>query len=135
MTNHPNRSKQQQAKHTPGPWVDMGLSGYPDGDNGEYHEIQFHNGTAEEGNRSFGHVCDVHVLAANEHARAIAKANARLIAAAPETAAERDRLKALNAELLAALKAIKEAGRMSDQPRAKYCAEIADAAIAKAEGR
>lgn len=32
-----------------------------------------------------------------------AEANARLIAAAPETAAERDRLKEINAELLAAL--------------------------------
>ena len=31
------------------------------------------------------------------------KANAHLIAAAPETAAERDRLKAINTELLAAL--------------------------------
>jgi hypothetical protein len=35
-------------------------------------------------------------------------ANARLIAAAPETAAERDRLREVNAELLAALKRIDE---------------------------
>jgi len=34
-----------------------------------------------------------------------AKEHARLIAAAPETAAERDRLKAINAELLTALEA------------------------------
>jgi hypothetical protein len=34
----------------------------------------------------------------------VREANARLIAAAPETAAERDRLKALNAELLEALR-------------------------------
>ena len=34
------------------------------------------------------------------------EANARLIAAAPETAVERDRLKALNAEMLSALKGL-----------------------------
>ena len=34
------------------------------------------------------------------------EANARLIAAAPETAAERDRLKEINAELLAALETL-----------------------------
>lgn len=42
-------------------------------------------------------------------------ANARLIAAAPR--------------LLAALEAINEAGRMSEHPRARYCAEIAEDAI------
>ena len=36
---------------------------------------------------------------------AVLDEDALLVAAAPETAAERDRLKALNAELLAALKA------------------------------
>ena len=54
-----------------------------------------------------------------------ASADALLIAAAPD--------------LLAALEAIVEAGRMSDQPRAQYCAAIARAAITKAtshqEGR
>ena len=28
MTNHPNRSKQQQAKHTPGPWHQRGVFAY-----------------------------------------------------------------------------------------------------------
>lgn len=37
------------------------------------------------------------------------EANAALIAAAPETAAERERLRAVNAELVAALTAIEEA--------------------------
>lgn len=41
--------------------------------------------------------------------------NARLIAAAPQ--------------LLAALEAINEAGRMSNHPRARYCAEIAEDAL------
>ena len=50
------------------------------------------------------------------------KANARLIAAAPETAAERDKLKAINAELLDALKGVVEnfedlySGHPDEQP-------------------
>jgi hypothetical protein len=47
-------------------------------------------------------------------------ANARLIAAAPA--------------LLAALETIHEAGRMSDQPRAVYCALIAQDALTAAKG-
>ena len=47
-------------------------------------------------------------------------ANARLIAAAPA--------------LLAALEAIHEAGRMSSQPRAVYCALIAEDALIAAKG-
>lgn len=57
-------------------------------------------------------------------------ANGRLIAAAPETAAERDRLKEVNAELLAALKKI-----VAENPcvRRIGCPECAArAAIAKA---
>ena len=38
-------------------------------------------------------------------------------------------------DLLEALAAIVEAGRMSDEPRARYCAEIASSAIAKATGQ
>jgi hypothetical protein len=49
-----------------------------------------------------------------------AAANARLIAAAPA--------------LLAALEAIHEAGRMSSQPRAVYCALIAEDALEAAKG-
>jgi hypothetical protein len=60
-------------------------------------------------------------------------ANARLIAAAPETAAERDRLREVNAELVAALKqAFEECiwpnARLSDVH------EKARAALAKATG-
>ena len=67
-------------------------------------------------------------------------ANARLIAAAPETAAERDRLKEVNAELLAALKLFRTKvynaalGSGMDHEWATEACSLADAAIAKAEG-
>lgn len=76
----------------------------------------------------------------------IAIENARLIAAAPETAAERDRLKEINAELLAELRAsaelLEEAktfagnilGGLGLAAFLASQAEIARAAIAKAEG-
>jgi hypothetical protein len=65
-----------------------------------------------------------------ERARAgTVEANARLIAAAPETAAERDRLKKINAELLAALKAILANEVPSD---AEW--KAAEAAVREAEG-
>ena len=60
--------------------------------------------------------CDVSYIFSHEEKHA----NARLIAAAPR--------------LLAALEAIHEAGRMSSQPRAVYCALIAEDAIAAAKG-
>jgi len=44
---------------------------------------------------------------------------------------ERDYLLSRIDHLLAALQAIVEAGRMSDQPRAVYCADIARAALTK----
>ena len=65
-------------------------------------------------------------------------ANARLIAAAPETAAERDHLKALNAEMLEVLQGFRRIGE-SDVPLAEMQSEIvelrnkAEAAIAKGE--
>lgn len=65
------------SKHTPGPWF-----------------VDAHNNVLAEG-------C---LVAFPSVAAGLEKqeANARLIAAAPETAAERDRLKEINAELLAA---------------------------------
>ena len=62
------------------------------------------------------------------------EANARLIAEAPETAAERDRLKALNAELLAALKAVNRARLTDASADWQRATDLTDAAIAKAEG-
>ena len=77
-------------KFTPGPWhIDWNrgmapriIGVYAPGQTREIADVRFHNGSD-----------DPHV-----------HANARLIAAAPETAAERDRLKALNADLLTALR-------------------------------
>jgi hypothetical protein len=66
------------------------------------------------------------------------KRNARLIAAAPETAAERDRLREVNAELLAALKKLcadcngDNLGTVKAPRWAVLCA--AETAIAKATG-
>ncbi len=60
--------------------------------------------------------CDASYLLSDDEKHA----NARLIAAAPA--------------LLAALETIHEAGRMSDQPRAVYCALIAQDALAAAKG-
>ena len=60
--------------------------------------------------------CDVSYIFSHEEKQA----NTRLIAAAPR--------------LLAALEAIHEAGRMSSQPRALYCALIAENALIAAKG-
>ena len=63
------------------------------------------------------------------------EANARLIAAAPETAAERDRLREVNADLLAALEDIRNAYQrhFDVMPVAWQTFDnIAEAAIAKA---
>ena len=81
------------AKFTPGPWHAnwTRLNGKA---------IGFH--VADETHGSIRPICEFYdgteVIPPEE-----VEANARLIAAAPETAAERDRLKAINADLLAAL--------------------------------
>lgn len=69
-----------------------------------------------------------------ERNEAIEVENARLIAAAPETAAERDRLKEINAELLAALEKIAEVCNGYDL-EAGWACKTARAAIAKATGQ
>ena len=68
--------------------------------------------------------------------------NRRLIAAAPETVAERDRLKAMNADLLAALEYIAALSVIDGTERGgAWLRRMSDAgnrartAIAKAEGR
>jgi hypothetical protein len=63
-------------------------------------------------------------------------ANARLIAAAPETAAERDHLRKVNAELLEALERIKVEldGNTPNRPALNMAVGIARAAIEAAKG-
>ena len=65
-------------------------------------------------------------------------ANAALLEAAPETAAERDRLKAINADLLEVLKQLaKEHQDLLNEHHGFYpmgCIDYAFKAIAKAEG-
>jgi len=76
-------------KHTPVPWVAVGRF-------------------VEVADDNVPDICttDPAAIGQQDLPRSYAEccANARLIAAAPETAAERDRLRAENAELLAALK-------------------------------
>ena len=78
-------------KHTPGPWVP-----------GPYGDVEW----------SEGIICNVLPTPKDRSVRA---ANARLIAAAPETAAERDRLKESNSDLLAALKQAYDAINPTDK--------------------
>ena len=82
------------SKHTPGPWkvepFVQSINGYPD----------WHSFTVRHDRTN------VHIATVGDVDRYYEKdneANARLIAAAPETAAERDYLREVNAELLAAL--------------------------------
>lgn len=73
----------QQAQHTPGPWG-----------------ISTHDGAHFVGKKGFPSVARTWTDSPEE------LVNARLIAAAPETAAERDRLKSINDDLLAALETV-----------------------------
>lgn len=107
----------QKTAHTPGPWKCK-----PGFDSDLYYCLSNIDG-------------NILTFDDDEH-----EANARLIAAAPETAAERDRLKEANAELLQALR---EIGRELAYPNNEGQAisglvdrqRIARAAIAKAEGK
>lgn len=106
----------QQATHTPGPWAVDDATG-------------------------MNIIClkPRHTLFVGQPT-ACARANARLIAAAPETAVERDRLKQLNAELVAALKLYLAYGaaqmhHLQTGTAACRAYDAANAAIAKSEGR
>jgi hypothetical protein len=81
-----------KAKHTPGPWV-VG----PVDDT-----VVTHLGA--DGARYI--VAEIAGDYNQPDTWPIMEANARLIAAAPETAAERDKLREINAEMLAALEAV-----------------------------
>ena len=87
------------SKHTPGPWevepFVQSINGYPD----------WHSFTVRHDRTN------VHIATVGDVDRYYEKdneANARLIAAAPETAAERDQLRDINADLLAALESLEK---------------------------
>lgn len=80
-------------------------------------------------------------IADNDTGKTVARTDtaerARLIAAAPETAAERDRLREINAEMLEVLEALlEEADQMGGSVRrvTRYEVDRARAAIRKARG-
>lgn len=121
------------SKHTPGPWTVVqvqrksGLIGF------EVRETSHEQGV----------ICEIDAKPYLVHVK---EENAALIAAAPETAEERDRLKEINAELL---EACKEAFKLIELARQHFpksmhnsdkfklentCAVIGNA-IAKADGR
>ena len=105
----PDAQPVQVASFTPGPWAVLNVV------ENEKAEVWYrpNDGLASLIARTYE--CSI----CEEHGGGVA-ANARLIAAAPA--------------LLAALEAIHEAGRMSSQPRAVYCALIAEDALAAAKG-
>ena len=84
------------SEHTPGPWL-ITPEGYISTD--AYGFVQIYTPFRE-------HAFGPNASDPNHEEFEIAAANARLIAAAPDTAAERDRLKAVNAKLLAAIAAL-----------------------------
>jgi hypothetical protein len=119
-----------EGKHTPGPWRES--HGDYDRQRGYTHGTIRANGIIIAGLPAPGSI-----------GAAEMDANARLIAAAPETAAERDRLREVNATLLTTLDDLCGPGAQfeatcdeseHDQDSACVWCE-ARAAIAKAEGR
>ena len=122
-------TKAQTAKHTPGPWRSH------DHHDKRHREYAIMAGEGEGAVKVAS--CHTHHVPWD-----VAAVNSHLIAAAPETAAERDRLKEINAELLAALEEIRD-GAISRYPahvdafknRTKsQIEEVARAAIARATG-
>lgn len=116
------------AKHTPGPWKHIEEDGHnrivgPDNEPlfmvGSYGQFG-RNGPLPNRKTHISSICEE-------------AANARLIAAAPETAAERDRLREVNAELLAALENLLAAANLFFGGDEGICSrDQARAAIAKA---
>ena len=104
----PDAQPVQAATHTPGPWAVLNVEN-------EKAEVWYRPNDGLASLIACTYECSI----CEEHGGGGA-ANARLIAAAPA--------------LLAALEAIHEAGRMSSQPRAVYCALIAEDALIAAKG-
>lgn len=105
------------AKHTPGPWA-----------------VEYVGTIAEVVNEETLFT----VATCGSHKFGVVRENARLIAAAPETAAERDRLKEINAELLDELRKARlllKNGRMKKDILAIETVARIDGLIAKATGQ
>lgn len=97
----------EKSKHTPGPWEAQWSTRALGGITLGWHVLARPHAVEEP------IICEI----PDGRLDGAEEANARLIAAAPETAAERDRLKVENAELREALKAIAEgAGPYSRDP-------------------
>jgi hypothetical protein len=120
-----------EGKHTQGPWY--------------VSQVCLTNGGERPITTEDGRICTVDCQTPFKRGEGwksecdVREANARLIAAAPETAAERDRLKVVNAELLDALKRLLEFVVAHTDPTVatpQFTAEYerSRAAIAKAEG-
>ena len=109
------------AKHTPGPWARV-----PQTQGGDLIAREYFTGK-QMNQRGLRLVC---FMLARADSFEEDEANARLIAAAPETAAQRDRLRVINAELLAAL----EAALRIRPNRHDLWVPAARAALAKARG-
>ena len=117
-----------KTKHTPGPWKVCG------GSTPKFKAITSNSGyVVFEMGDQFQHMENGRGIAAPSYEEQ--SANARLIAAAPETAAERDRLKEINAELLEALEYLEAVCACKTLPYENHPSMIeARAAIAKAKG-
>lgn len=113
---------QEKIRHTPGPWRTENVKD----DNVGIIALDIYSPSCTDGIIA---TIPLH----SEFTDLEAVANARLIAAAPETAAERDRLKEINKDLLAALKKLVHVTGPHDGNGEEL--ENAYAAIAKAEGR
>lgn len=116
-----------KAQHTPGPWYTRFCRRAGGKSTWEIRHDAGHQ----------WHVADVYGISDGEktYGHGFAEANARLIAAAPETAAERDRLREVNAELVAALEsALKSLEIDGPDSAAAVLRTDARAAIAKAKG-
>ena len=110
-------------KHTPGEW---------------FHDKGKKPWTVRDEQGAVIAICPIYKLQGIERSRDELEANTKLIADSPKTAAERDRLKAVNAELLAAMNKILEwtdGTRPLGDELWLEMVEIARLAIAKAEGR
>ena len=106
--------------HTPGPWH---VEADPDNKGKHpYHDTRFIT-TGYGDNWQW-------IATLSDHPNQAA--NARLIAAAPETAAERDQLREVNADLLAALEAVDHAFITNDNAAMQGAIRQARAAIEKA---